>query len=399
MQSLHTFLRNERGSVAVVFTLALVPLIGAAGAALDYSRATGSRASLQTAADAAALAAVRVKTLNATERQNTGKAMFNANKPDHLVANPDVEATSKEAVVKASASVPTSLMRVLNVNTMEVGVKAKAVKVFEGPPPCVFALSKDKSPAIEITGSAVFEGKNCALHANSSATGAVSITGSAKVKADGYCAVGTVTYTVSLTPQPESYCDELPDPYANLPVPENTACPKPALSTKSPLKPGVYCGGLSIKDDTVFEPGLYIIKDGDLKLNAQNSLTGKGVTFYLMGNTGFDINGGAKFELSAMDTGPYAGLAVVYDRNATVKQPNKLNGNSTTILVGGIYSPNQDLVLNGTGGFGQGSPYMPIIVSTVKISGNNTTTVEVDHTKFPGAKPLPKLASSVRLVE
>ena len=44
------------GSTAVIFGLALMPLIGAVGAAIDYSMGHWSRTEMQTAADEAALA-------------------------------------------------------------------------------------------------------------------------------------------------------------------------------------------------------------------------------------------------------------------------------------------------------------------------------------------------------
>ncbi len=51
------FLRDSGGNVAIMTALALVPLIGVVGAALDYSRAWDTTSKLHRAADAAALAA------------------------------------------------------------------------------------------------------------------------------------------------------------------------------------------------------------------------------------------------------------------------------------------------------------------------------------------------------
>jgi hypothetical protein len=48
--------RNTAGNVVVAFAIAVVPIVGLAGAAVDYSRATELKASLQAAVDAAALA-------------------------------------------------------------------------------------------------------------------------------------------------------------------------------------------------------------------------------------------------------------------------------------------------------------------------------------------------------
>lgn len=49
------FARAEQGNIAVIFAIALVPVLGFVGAAVDYSRAVQARTSLQVALDSAAL--------------------------------------------------------------------------------------------------------------------------------------------------------------------------------------------------------------------------------------------------------------------------------------------------------------------------------------------------------
>jgi Flp pilus assembly protein TadG len=49
------FIRNERGNVAMIFAVSLVPLLGFVGAAIDYSRTTSARSSMKVALDSAAL--------------------------------------------------------------------------------------------------------------------------------------------------------------------------------------------------------------------------------------------------------------------------------------------------------------------------------------------------------
>ena len=281
---------------------------------------------------------------------------------------------------------------------------AKAVRIKEGPPPCVLTLSKTASPAIDLSGSANFVGKNCVLHANSSATGAISVGGSSTVKADGYCAVGTVVSYYALSPTPENGCVEMDDPYATLPAPTDTTCKQATTnvsvqpSQTTTLQPAVYCGGLTIKGDATFKPGLYVIKDGPLTLNSQGTVIGNGVTFYLMGNNaGFDINGGAKLELSPMTDGPYRGLLIVQDRNSNVSGTSKLNGNSGTLVKGAIYAPTQLVRMNGTGTFGQASPFMPLIADRVSITGN--ATAYTDATSVNLVAPLPKSLSGARLAQ
>jgi Flp pilus assembly protein TadG len=52
------FRRDQRGNVAVIFVLALLPLLSAIGCAIDYTRATQIQSKLQAAADAASVGSI-----------------------------------------------------------------------------------------------------------------------------------------------------------------------------------------------------------------------------------------------------------------------------------------------------------------------------------------------------
>jgi Flp pilus assembly protein TadG len=49
------FVRAEQGNVAITFGIAIIPIIGMVGVAVDYSRANSVRTDLQAALDSAAL--------------------------------------------------------------------------------------------------------------------------------------------------------------------------------------------------------------------------------------------------------------------------------------------------------------------------------------------------------
>src|ERR1700744_1349691 len=55
---LKRFRKDQRGNIAVIFGLAVIPLISAVGCAVDYSEASRMKAKLQSAADAAAVASI-----------------------------------------------------------------------------------------------------------------------------------------------------------------------------------------------------------------------------------------------------------------------------------------------------------------------------------------------------
>src|ERR1700692_235619 len=55
---LRRFRSNSSGNIAVIFAIALLPILTAIGAATDYSMATRMKAKMQSAADAAAVASI-----------------------------------------------------------------------------------------------------------------------------------------------------------------------------------------------------------------------------------------------------------------------------------------------------------------------------------------------------
>ena len=77
--SLACFLRNRKGGVAPMLALAAIPLIGAVGAAVDYSRANSTRTAMQAALDSTALMLSRdAQTLSTGALGTKTTAYFNA---------------------------------------------------------------------------------------------------------------------------------------------------------------------------------------------------------------------------------------------------------------------------------------------------------------------------------
>jgi Flp pilus assembly protein TadG len=81
------FRSNDRGAVALIFGLALVPMMGMAGAAIDYSRVSAVRHKATAAADAAALSVVKAKG-TFEQRRLIGESVMSANMP---LPNPDMD--------------------------------------------------------------------------------------------------------------------------------------------------------------------------------------------------------------------------------------------------------------------------------------------------------------------
>lgn len=76
---LNSFRKSESGNVALVFGLALFPMIGMTGAAVDYTRASQLRTKMSVAADAAVLVAVKSPKLSFSQKKAAADATFAAN--------------------------------------------------------------------------------------------------------------------------------------------------------------------------------------------------------------------------------------------------------------------------------------------------------------------------------
>ncbi|MEZ5839082.1 MAG: pilus assembly protein [Hyphomicrobiales bacterium] len=138
------FRRDDRGAVAIVFALTLIPVLGIAGVAIDYSRAELARNHLQDAADAAALAAGVDLASQTPDIQKAAKASFDADikglnnvtitnfKAKMLTVQQD---GSNGVRVDATGHMKTELLGLIGVNSMdvsvfsEIGVANKKVEV------------------------------------------------------------------------------------------------------------------------------------------------------------------------------------------------------------------------------------------------------------------------------
>ena len=73
-----SLLRDERGSVAIIFGMALLPLIFFTGASVDYARAFHAKTVIQAAADAAVTAAANYNGTD-TQKKQLAANVFAAN--------------------------------------------------------------------------------------------------------------------------------------------------------------------------------------------------------------------------------------------------------------------------------------------------------------------------------
>jgi len=142
------FLENQKGLSAVVVGMGLIPIMLGVGMAFDTTKAHLLRSELSAAVDAAALAGGRV--FFDDNRDQDVVNYFEANFPpgylDSTVTGPNIVAneTAGSLQVSATATMPTTFMRLVGVDTVTVAASGTATRR---------AVPMDVVIAIDISGS------------------------------------------------------------------------------------------------------------------------------------------------------------------------------------------------------------------------------------------------------
>jgi Flp pilus assembly protein TadG len=130
--------RDQRGNIAVIFAIALLPLLSFTGAAIDYSRANNARTSMQSSLDSVALMLSKDLTqglIKASEVQTKAQDYFNAlytNKDAAQSATvtatytPATTTTAANILVTGSGRIMTDFMTVAGFPTMSFNTSSTA---------------------------------------------------------------------------------------------------------------------------------------------------------------------------------------------------------------------------------------------------------------------------------
>ncbi len=161
-ESAACYLRDDKGNVAIIFALALLPIIGFIGSAIDYSRANHLRSAMQAALDSTTLMLSKdAASLSAAQLTEKANAYFNALYQHGDVANIQITATytpngpdGTTVKVDGNGTIATTFLKVVGYPTIPFSSTATATW---GNSRLRVALALDN------TGSMAFDGKMVAL--------------------------------------------------------------------------------------------------------------------------------------------------------------------------------------------------------------------------------------------
>lgn len=379
------FVKSTAGSVAAIVAVSLPVVVGVMGLGIDVGHWYFARRSLQTVADAAALAAAMryanggddldVVALADAQRNGFigGAPALTLNPPPATGPN-----TGDIKAVEVTVEEPAKLyFASYFINRFEVRARAVAAAATPGEF-CVVGLEPSESKAVELSGGANAT-LGCGVAVNSRSASALYLSGNSSLDATPISMSGDYQAgsNTALTSQPETGAPPVQDPYEDLTSPTPTACDHASSTTVNggTLSPGVFCNGLALKNAVHLNPGVYIIDGGGLSMNAGAVVTGTDVTIILTdtalsgsGSGTVDINGGASVTLAAPSTGPWAGVLFFQDRNAP-SAVNKFNGGANLQLTGALYFPSQELQFTGGSEVG-GAVCTHLVARKVNFGGN-----------------------------
>ncbi len=126
------FRADERGNTAMLFAVALLPLLGMCGSAVDYANALRFKAGLQIALDAGVIAGAADLLQGGTKAHAEGvvASYVSAKFTSPGASSPSVTATgdpSGKMTATAQINVPTNFMRVFGTNNMAMSVTSEAM--------------------------------------------------------------------------------------------------------------------------------------------------------------------------------------------------------------------------------------------------------------------------------
>jgi Flp pilus assembly protein TadG len=128
MSLLKSFWRNKRGNVATMFAIALIPLLGATGASVDYARIARVHQKLADALDAGVLAVGSQPPMSDAKAFDAVDAWVKA----HMVGIPykleSVAQTGEGITGTASSDVDMSISRILGVDDVVVSVTSQVLR-------------------------------------------------------------------------------------------------------------------------------------------------------------------------------------------------------------------------------------------------------------------------------
>ena len=438
---------NQRGFMTLTYALVITGLVGFAGLAIDVGYLQVVKRQAQSAADAAAMGALRELELGNTGnltlagQNDAGLNGFTDGQKNTTVTinNPPLAGayqgnnTAVEAVIHRT--LPTFFMLIFG--QTGVAISARAVgrtTTTEGSiGGCIFALNQSAKGTLSINGTSMNLNTACSATVDSNDDSAFKMDSGATFYLSNHAHVGVVgdwsingqaslvDTTTNKTESP-NHNVVVGDPLAKVTAPTSTGLTVQSTSsvtygktsppTGNTLQPGIYCGGINFNDSGgvwyTLTSGVYVIAGGGMTINSSAMVKGSAVTFYNTAATSstswgcpsnishspITMSGQATMNLSAPTSGTYVGMLFFDDRSIYDSRANKIVGGATSTFDGALYFRNSPLQFAGNNAT---NGYLVLVADTINING--TTTLGNNYASLSDPNPFAPSSTGGGLVE
>ena len=424
---------NEKGQALILIALGAVAIFAVVGLAIDGSSKFSDQRHAQNAADTAALEAAlslvngdtvswKTNALNrASDNGYTGDLVHNTVEV-YLCSETGSECgpyagNNRYVQVIINSYVDTFFARVIGINQVHNRVQAVTMWALREPlyrgdsivalnpnPSCPGSFLVGGSGTINLSGGGmyinatnddcVWEQQGCMVTVNvtgtsadgdpagiTSAGGSIDIDGSCaeQINADTSTDGGLFDFPPEMPELPDECSFSELGTYTN-----DSTYIENGYTGITRLNPGRYdefppkaVGGVTIYDHVFLNPGVYCVSDVVKLVDKKLWLEGSDITIYIRNGSKFSFEGGV-IDISASETGEYAGYLIIVDSDFTgAPEECKIDGNTNNSFTGTIFAPYCNVTVNGASG--NTSYNAQIIAYEVKLNGNN----EINFTYSP----------------
>lgn len=374
-------LRDDSGTITVMFAAAACILIAFVGLSITFLDGHRARSTAQMSIDAGVLAATAMAD-EATDEARVAMAarMFESNFKSTSKSSVDMREVAIEiwrtaedfpdgrTIVthgRVTMAADNYFSGIIGDKKIEISAESAARRLWSAPL-CVLALHETAPNGFEVYGNATFSAPTCAVQANSGHDSGMRTYGAATAHAADFGVHGKFSGD-GFAPAPIAGIDPTVDPYASVPFPPIEDCIDASsrlIHKTATLSPGTYCGGLDIKalSEVTLEPGIYIMKNGPLDVNSNTRLFGRDV---LIAFTGEDstlyLGSGAIVDLTSPSSGPWVNMQFYQDRDNTNTDWVTILGDVQLTFDGAAYFPGKEFWIGGGSVINANSPSYALV--------------------------------------
>jgi hypothetical protein len=399
------------------FALGTLLLFGVVGLAVNYASIKHAQAILQEASDAGALAGAKelgMVNISSTNVDSIVAAVVDKYvaenmSADHQNVSFDVVTEVVENPLQVVVSISQGFDAPFKLANFATDITVKSTARIVGKPNvCVLGLDENEAGAISLEHQARVTGVDCAVYSNSTHTLSIKSKNDAQLTASLICTRGGKSgETGSFSPEPLTDCPGFDDPLASRPEPSVGSCTETdriVSGTSATLFAGTYCGGLRVSNgaDVLLKPGVYIFKDGGLKVDSGGILKGTNVGLFFIGaNAVVKFDAASTIELTAPEDGPLAGLLIFESRSQPTTGTFKISSNDARTLLGTIYVPRSELRVDAKSPVADQSAYTAIVARVMRLYGGPHLVLNTNYnaTTIPVPEGIKGSGQPVALVE